>query len=83
VEVLARAWAAEAQHTALKVNSVDPGATRTAMRAQAMPGEDPAALPHPREVGAKIAALALPSVAQTGMLYSVRAGQFQTYRLPE
>jgi NAD(P)-dependent dehydrogenase (short-subunit alcohol dehydrogenase family) len=83
VEVLARSWAAEAQHTPLKVNSVDPGATRTAMRAQAMPGEDPTVLPHPREVGAKIAALALPSVEETGMLYSVRTGRFQSYRLPE
>ncbi len=36
VEVLARSWAAEALHTPLKINSVDPGATRTAMRAQAM-----------------------------------------------
>ena len=83
VEVLARSWAAEAQHTPLKVNSVDPGATRTAMRAQAMPGEDPSVLPHPREVGAIIAALALPSVEETGMLYSVRSGRFQSYRLPE
>lgn len=83
VEVLARSWAAEALHTPLKVNAVDPGATRTAMRAQAMPGENPATLPHPSEVGVKIASLALPSVVETGMLYSVRAGCFQSYRLPE
>lgn len=83
VEVLARSWAAEALHTPLTVNAVDPGATRTAMRAQAMPGENPEVLPHPSQVGAKIAALALPTVAETGMLYSVRAGQFQSYRLPE
>ncbi len=44
VEVLARCWAEEAKQTKLRVNSVNPGATRTAMRAQAMPGEDPETL---------------------------------------
>ncbi|MGB8817077.1 MAG: SDR family NAD(P)-dependent oxidoreductase [Rhizobiaceae bacterium] len=83
VEVLARSWSDESQQTALKVNSVDPGATRTAMRAQAAPGEDPNTLPHPSEVGAIIAALALPSVTETGKLYSVRKRRFLEYNLPQ
>ena len=36
--------------TALKVNLVDPGRLRTAMRAQAYPGEDPKGLPLPDSV---------------------------------
>jgi len=32
------------------VNSVNPGRTRTRMRAQAFPGEDPATLPEPTHV---------------------------------
>jgi NAD(P)-dependent dehydrogenase (short-subunit alcohol dehydrogenase family) len=83
IEVLARSWADEVRQTRLTVNSVDPGATRTAMRAQAAPGEDPTALPHPSEVGAKIARLAWPDVTETGSLYSVRQQRFMRYRLPE
>ena len=53
VEALARTWAAETQRLPLRILSVDPGPTRTAMRAQAMPGEDPQTVPHPSEVAAK------------------------------
>ena len=42
----------------IKVAIVDPGATRTAMRARAYPGEDPATLKGPEVVAARIAALA-------------------------
>jgi NAD(P)-dependent dehydrogenase (short-subunit alcohol dehydrogenase family) len=82
VETLARSWAEETFQTRLKVNSVDPGATRTAMRAQAAPGEDPMSLPHPSEVGEKIARLAYPDVTETGQLYVVRQGRFVSYRPP-
>ncbi|MCR2327007.1 SDR family NAD(P)-dependent oxidoreductase, partial [Salmonella enterica] len=41
VEVMGRSWAEETKQLPLRVNSVNPGATRTAMRAKAMPGEDP------------------------------------------
>jgi NAD(P)-dependent dehydrogenase (short-subunit alcohol dehydrogenase family) len=80
---LARSWADETRNTALRVNSVDPGATRTAMRAQAMPGEDPDTLPHPSEVAAKILPLASPSLEETGLLFAVREGRFLHYRKPE
>lgn len=83
VETLARSWAEENLQTRLKVNSVDPGATRTAMRAQAAPGEDPMSLPHPSEVGAKIARLAYPDVSETGKLYVVRQNRFVSYQLPQ
>lgn len=42
----------------IRVAIVDPGATRTAMRAKAYPGEDPASLKAPDVVGQRIAALA-------------------------
>jgi len=41
----------------IRVAIVDPGATRTAMRAKAFPGEDPASVKPPEVVGARIAAL--------------------------
>ncbi len=44
LEFMVRTWAAEVAKTALRVNLVNPGATRTAMRAAAFPGEDPETL---------------------------------------
>jgi NAD(P)-dependent dehydrogenase (short-subunit alcohol dehydrogenase family) len=82
VETMGRCWADEMKNTPLRVNSVNPGATRTAMRAQAMPGEDPETLPHPSEIAAKILPLASPALAETGMLFDVREGRFKAYVLP-
>ena len=82
VEALARTWAAETENSALRVNCVDPGATRTAMRAQAMPGEDPNTLPHPAEIAEKILPLALPSLVETGKLFDAQSGKFRTYSAP-
>ena len=36
--------------TALRINTVNPGAVRTSMRAKAYPGEDPATLRSPDEI---------------------------------
>jgi len=44
--------------TKVRVAIVDPGATRTQMRARAYPGEDPATVKAPEVVGERIAALA-------------------------
>jgi len=50
LEAMAKIYAAECAGTAMKVNILDPGRVRTAMRAQAYPGEDPAIRPHPDEI---------------------------------
>ena len=83
VEALARTWAGETQRLPLRILSVDPGATRTAMRAQAMPGEDPETVPHPSEVAAKLLPLVGPNQTETGKLYIVREDKIVDYRLPE
>jgi NAD(P)-dependent dehydrogenase (short-subunit alcohol dehydrogenase family) len=41
LETLARTWAHEVANTKVRVNLINPGATRTRMRAAAYPGEDP------------------------------------------
>ena len=41
LETLARTWAHELANTRVRVNLINPGATRTRMRAAAYPGEDP------------------------------------------
>jgi len=83
VEAMARSWADETKNTPLRINSVNPGATRTAMRAQAMPGENPDTLPHPSEIARRIVPLASPSLTETGMLFDLPQDRFLAYRLPE
>jgi NAD(P)-dependent dehydrogenase (short-subunit alcohol dehydrogenase family) len=83
VEALARSWADETKNMALRVNAVDPGATRTAMRAQAVPGEDPDTLPTASEVAARIVAISGPDRIETGQLFHVRDNRFKAFRLPE
>ncbi|MFC6490105.1 SDR family NAD(P)-dependent oxidoreductase [Nitratireductor sp. GCM10026969] len=83
VEALVRSWAHETENMPLRVNAVNPGATRTAMRAQAMPGEDPQTLPHPSEVAEKIMPLASPALTETGLIFDVCKDRFVHYRMPE
>ncbi len=57
-EVLLDCYAAEVHKLGdTRVAIVDPGATRTAMRARAYPGEDPASVKPPEDVAARILAL--------------------------
>lgn len=83
VEALARSWAHETENMALRVNSVNPGATRTAMRAQAMPGEDPDTLPSPDGVARAIVPLGDPALTVTGKLFDVPQGRFLDYHRPD
>ena len=83
VEVLGRTWAAETAHTPIRVTNFDPGRTRTAMRAQAAPGEDPMTLPHPSEVAEKIVPLVSPDFQESGRLFVSREDRLKDYRLPE
>ncbi|MBO9097938.1 MULTISPECIES: SDR family NAD(P)-dependent oxidoreductase [unclassified Rhizobium] len=83
VEALARTWAGETHGTPLRITSLDPGATRTAMRALAMPGEDPETVQHPRDVAEVIMGLVGPDVTETGKLFVVRENRLVDYRLPE
>jgi NAD(P)-dependent dehydrogenase (short-subunit alcohol dehydrogenase family) len=50
LEHLTLTYAAEMAMTSVRANLIDPGATRTAMRAKAFPGEDPNTLPTPESI---------------------------------
>jgi NAD(P)-dependent dehydrogenase (short-subunit alcohol dehydrogenase family) len=50
MEGLTQVLAEELKQTAIRVNSLNPGPTRTQMRAQAYPDEDPMTLPAPQEI---------------------------------
>jgi NAD(P)-dependent dehydrogenase (short-subunit alcohol dehydrogenase family) len=83
LNVLARTYAAETDTTTkIHVNLFNPGPTRTRMRAQFMPGEDPMTLPTPQDVAEAIVPLCLPSCSQTGKLYDFRAGKFLEFAQP-
>jgi NAD(P)-dependent dehydrogenase (short-subunit alcohol dehydrogenase family) len=51
MENMVRTWADELEQTGVRAVLLDPGAMRTKMRAEAMPGEDPLTLPDPAEIG--------------------------------
>jgi len=82
LNALARTYAAETATTSVHVNIFDPGPTRTRMRAQVMPGEDPMTLPTPDEVAAKILDLCLPGFCETGKFYDFRAGKLLEFQHP-
>ncbi len=54
LDALITSYAAECAVTPIRANLFNPGPTRTAMRAKAFPGEDPATLPAPEEVAPTI-----------------------------
>ena len=57
MEAIVRSWADEIEHTKVRAVLLSPGAMRTKMRAEAMPGEDPMTLPEPSEIGPLIVEL--------------------------
>jgi NAD(P)-dependent dehydrogenase (short-subunit alcohol dehydrogenase family) len=76
VDAMVKSYARETIQTKLRVNVVYPGAVRTAMRAKAMPGEDPAILPTPAEIAPRIVDLLSPQLRETGKLFDVPTGVF-------
>ncbi|MGH6872440.1 MAG: SDR family NAD(P)-dependent oxidoreductase [Rhizomicrobium sp.] len=66
LESLALTYAAECEHTPVRVNLLSPGPLRTWMREKAMPGEDPATLRPPEDVVPLIAELLSPACARNG-----------------
>jgi NAD(P)-dependent dehydrogenase (short-subunit alcohol dehydrogenase family) len=82
LDVLVRTYAEETSSTSVRVNLFNPGPTRTGMRTLVMPGEDPATLPAPDEVAAKIVDLCLPDFSATGKLYDFPTGKLLEFLPP-
>ena len=61
LEMLAKTYAEETRASGMRVAIIDPGAMRTRMRAEAMPGENPETLPDPSEIAPLILKAAAPS----------------------
>ena len=68
LESLALTYAAECEGGKIKVNLLNPGPIRTAMRRKAMPGEDPSTLKRPEQLAPLIVELLSPSNQKHGEL---------------
>ncbi|MBV8447013.1 MAG: SDR family NAD(P)-dependent oxidoreductase [Hyphomicrobiales bacterium] len=69
LEALARTYAAETVTTPIRVMLVNPGPLRTAMRAEAMPGEDPTTLKTPQDLAPWFVKLTEPEWSETGKVF--------------
>lgn len=72
LEALVKSWAAELANTPVRANLINPGATRTQMRAKAFPGEDPASLPAPEALVPLFLELASPQCNRNGETINFR-----------
>ncbi len=64
--MLVKTYAHEVEKTNINVNLFNPGGTRTRMRAEAFPGEDPMTLKTPEHIADQIVKMTLPSYAVNG-----------------
>ena len=67
LEMLVKTYAHEVYKTTINVNLFNPGGTRTNMRAEAFPGEDPMTLKTPDFVANQIVEMTLPSYKGNGL----------------
>lgn len=79
LEALVRTYVAETMQTPITGMLVNPGPMRTAMRAEAMPGEDPGTLPHPSELAASILDLAAPANQANGKLFDFPSKELRDF----
>jgi len=77
VDAMAKSYAGEVAQTKVKVNVFYPGAVRTAMRAKAMPGEDPNTLPKPADIAPKLIDMISPALKESGKLFDAEKGAFE------
>jgi NAD(P)-dependent dehydrogenase (short-subunit alcohol dehydrogenase family) len=82
LNALALTYAAETATTNVRVNLLNPGPTRTRMRAGLMPGEDPMSVKPVEPVAEQIVAMCLPSFQETGKLYDCEKGRLLTMQPP-
>jgi len=72
LEIMARTWATELENTSVRINLINPGGTRTAMRAEAFPGEDPETLPTPEEIAQSFIPLVEAACTRNGETINAR-----------
>lgn len=76
LDAMIKSYAGEVAQTRVRANVFYPGVVRTAMRAKAMPGENPETLPTPADVAPVLVDLLSPSLDEQGKLYNISTRQF-------
>ncbi len=66
LEALVKTYAGENDSTSIRVNLLDPGIVRSALRMKAFPGEDPDTLPPPTEVAPLLVEMCSPGYDKNG-----------------
>jgi NAD(P)-dependent dehydrogenase (short-subunit alcohol dehydrogenase family) len=80
LEAMVKIYAREMATTNVRANCFSPGPTRTAMRAFAIPGEDPMTLPTPEDVAPQIIPMCLPEFTDFASVYKYAAtGLYRQY----
>lgn len=83
LDTMCRAYADEVKNiSAIKVMLVNPGRTRTRMRAEAAPGEDPMSLPHPAEIAPFLVEMAAPGWSETGKMFDFPLRKVTDFQRP-
>lgn len=77
LDALVKSYAGEVAQANVKANVFYPGVVRTAMRAKAMPGENPETLPQPSAIAPQLIDLLSPELEENGRLYNVETGSFE------
>lgn len=75
LDALVKSYAAEMANTSVRANIYYPAPTRTAMRAKAMPGEDPQTLPAADSIAPKIVDMVGANWQENGMIVNGRDGK--------
>ena len=76
LETMAVTYAREMAHTKIKTLIINPGPLRTAMRAKAIPGEDPATLKTPYDLAPDLVRLAGDETVENGVMWDFPTQQF-------
>lgn len=72
LEALVKTYAGEVAETSVRANLLNPGAVATAMRAKAMPGEDPDTLVKPEDIASAFVEMALPGFNDNGAIVNAQ-----------
>jgi len=77
LQALVKTWAAECEKTPLRINMLNTGPMRTALRAAAMPGEDPEKIAHPSEISAGLLQLVSDELKENGKIFDRQENAFR------
>ncbi|MEO1142749.1 MAG: SDR family NAD(P)-dependent oxidoreductase [Pseudomonadota bacterium] len=70
LQAMIKTWASECERIDMRINMLNPGAMRTALRAAAMPGEDPDTIAHPSEISDSLLQLVAGELSENGHTFS-------------